>query len=904
MPELKFFLNGKNETIVYESGMNLLEVLRECCGMTSIKDGCAPQGYCGCCTILVDDKAQLACMKKPESVSGKNLRTLEGLSDQERKLLADAFVNEGAVQCGYCTPGIVVRTSALLKKNSNPSIDEVRRALAGHMCRCTGYKRIEDAITTAAESMRGENSGYATDSCCTPRKADYFGESHGLRRYDTPRSEKRKDGIGGSARRYMGRELALGEKDFVADMSVDGMLYAVPVYSEFPRALVLDIDCREALRMPGISRVLTAEDVPGVRTQGLIVKDWPQFIAVGEETRYLGDVLAVVVAQTKQQAKNAAEKVIVSYEERSPVCDPIAALSPGAHKIHSNGNLLDTCAFSRGDVDGEFASSAIVIQREFQTQRIEHAFMEPEACLAVPENNRLHVYSQGQGVHDDQKQIASLLGISLDQVMVELVSNGGAFGGKEDLSVQAHTALAAWLLKKPVKMVLSREQSMRMHPKRHPLKMKYKIGADESGRLTAARIRIIGDTGAYASVGMKVMERAAGHSCGPYRMPAVDVVAQTAYTNNSPCGAMRGFGVNQTAFAIESIMNEIADKAGIDPWEIRARNILEPGEKFVTGQILDKSVLGLRRSLNAVKTSYKNEKFAGIACGVKNTGIGNGMDDIGRVTIEVLENERLLVKTGYTEMGQGLFTILTQVIADETGLDPAIMDVKTISELSVLCGMTTASRATALATKAAGRAAINLADALLNNTLGELCGSEFKGEFICDITTKPGESVDNPVTHMTFSYAAQVVILDDAGKLKKVVAAHDVGRAINPLSCSGQIEGSIHMGLGYALSEDFLCEEGRPVSLKLKDIGILRASQTPEIEVILIEEPDTVGGYGTKGVGEIGLVPTAGAVAGALRAFDGVFRNRLPMINSPAASGIVPRSRTNHEEWTNNPEVF
>jgi xanthine dehydrogenase molybdenum-binding subunit len=419
--------------------------------------------------------------------------------------------------------------------------------------------------------------------------------------------------------------------------------------------------------------------------------------------------------------------------------------------------------------------------------------------------------------------------------------------------------------------------------------MHYTVGADAEGHLTAVRARMIGDTGAYASVGMKVLERAAGHSCGAYRVLNVDIEAKTVYTNNPPCGAMRGFGANQAAFAIEGILDLLAEKVGVDGYDIRERNILLPGDRFATGQLMTESC-GVRQTLEAVRDVYKNARYAGIACGIKNTGIGNGMDDSGRVRIEVRADGSLDIVTGYTEMGQGLFTILRQVVCEETGLAPAIMDVRAVSDADVLCGMTTASRATALTTAAGQIAARKLADALTGGSLENLAGRSFRGEYVCDFTTKPGADTEEVRTHLTFGYATQVVLLDDDGQLDRVIAAHDVGRAINPLLCAGQIEGSVHMGLGYALSEDLPCTNGHPDSLLLRDLGILKAKETPAIDVILVEVPDEVGGYGSKGVGEIGLVPTAGAVAGALYAYDGIRRFRLPMSDAPAATA-VPKSR-------------
>lgn len=885
MPTVTFSLNGEETTVSYRPGQHFLEVLREGCNVTSPKDGCAPQGYCGCCLVLIDGRPALSCLRRPEQMAGRDVLTLEGIPDDKREVLSRAFVQEGGIQCGFCIPGIVIRAYALLNRDESRDRDAIERALSGNLCRCTGYSRIVDAIQTAGENW---NNGSFRQS--GPRRPHFFGEEFGLERTSSGNRGDGDAGVGSSSPRYRGIEHALGTKPYVADMRVPGMLHGAVVLSEHPRALVKNIDATSALALPGVSRVLTAADVPGERHVGLILNDWPVFVNVGEITRCVGDVLALVVADSMFTARQAADAVEVTYDVLEPVTDRVAAQREDAPRVHESGNLLEVCSFSRGDVDAALASSTHIIEQSFETQRIEHAYLEPEACLALPGEDRIKVYSQGQGVHDDQMQIARVLGVDTDRIEVELATNGGAFGGKEDLSIQAQTVLAAHLLEAPVRTVLTREQSMRIHPKRHPISLHYTVGADAEGHLQAARVRIVGDTGAYASVGMKVLERAAGHSCGVYHAPNVDIEAKTVYTNNPPCGAMRGFGANQATFGIEGVLDLLAERVGVDGYDIRERNILKPGDRFATGQIMTESC-GIRQTLEAVRNVYKSATYAGIGCGIKNTGIGNGLDDSSRVRIRVLEGGKLEILTGYTEMGQGLFTVLRQVVTEETGLEPDIMQVRAVSDPAVYCGMTTASRGTALSTIAAQRAAEKLAADLQENTLEELSGKAYDGEYVCAITTKPGQDVENPKTHMTFSYATQVVILDEDGRLERVVAAHDVGRAINPLACAGQIEGSVHMGLGYALSENFNCTDGRPDSLLLRDLGILKAKETPQIDVILVEVPDEVGGYGSKGIGEIGLVPTAGAVAAALHAYDGVRRFQLPMEDAPAARPSVPKSR-------------
>lgn len=882
MPTLALVLNGRPTSVDHDEGMSLLDVLREVCGISSPKDGCS-QGMCGCCTVLLDGRPTLACQLRPDQVAGREIVTLEGLPERMRRLLADAFLREGAVQCGFCTPGIAVRASHLINRGLTARRERIERGLAGHLCRCTGYHRIVDAVQTAGEAWAEDR----TVGEGPPRRPHFFGEAHSLERTTALPIH---DGVGASAPRYRGRDQVLGLKDFVADLQAEGMLHGALVLAEHPRARIVRIDPAPALAEPGVERVILAADIPGARRHGLIIRDWPLLVAAGETTRCVGDVLAVVVADSRHRARAAAGLVAVEYEVLEPVDTPTAALAAGAPAIHDGGNLLEVCAFARGDVEAALASSAHVVEETFTTQRIEHAFLEPEAALALPLDGGVKVFSQGQGVHDDQRQIAAILGIDPAAVEVELVANGGAFGGKEDLSVQGHAALAARLLGRPVKIVLTREQSMRIHPKRHPLTLHYTAGCNAEGRLTAVRARIEGDTGAYASVGAKVLERAAGHCCGPYRVPAVDVEARTVYTNNPPCGAMRGFGANQAAFAIEGVMDRLAEKVGLDGYDIRERNVLEPGDRFATGQKMDSSC-GIRRTLEAVREIYKASPRAGIACGIKNTGIGNGMADIGRVAIEVRGDRGLEIVTGYTEMGQGLHTILRQVVCEETGLEPEIMEVRTASRADVECGMTTASRATALCTAAGRAAARRLAEALDGSSLEALAGRRFSGEYVCDFTSPPDAAAEEPVTHMAFGFATQVVLLTGDGSVERVVAAHDVGRAVNPQACAGQIEGAVHMGLGYALSEDFPCTGGRPDTLNLGHLGILRAAHTPPIEVILLEVPDGVGGYGSKGVGEIGLVPTAGAVAAALHAHDGRWRNALPMSDAAAAKKSLPAYR-------------
>ncbi|MCK4341736.1 MAG: selenium-dependent xanthine dehydrogenase [Phycisphaerae bacterium] len=866
---ISFVLNGHSVSCHVDPKRTLLDVLRDDFGVVSPKNGCAPQGACGCCTVLVDGEPKLSCTMKAARVAGHAVTTAEGLPEQTRQQVADAFVRAGGVQCGYCTPGFAMRAVALVDQHPDPSRAEIAKGLRPHLCRCTGYKKIIDAIQLYARLRRGEELP--------------AGDASGQ--------------VGTRLARFRGRELVLGDHRYVNDIQVAGMLFAALRFSDHPRALVQSIDPAPALEIEGIKRVITAEDVPGERYVGLIERDWPILVAVGEETRCVGDILAIVVADNVDTARTAAERIVIEYEVRPPVTSPEDALKPDAPKIHPNGNLLSRTTIRRGDAEEALDHSAHVTEDTYTTQRVEHMFLEPEACLAIPELDddgsvtRLKVLSQSQGIFDDRRQIAAILGWEQQRVQVELVSNGGGFGGKEDLSVQGQTALAAALCGQPVKCSLTRSESFRLHPKRHPIKMRIKAGCDADGHLTGIRARIIGDTGAYASVGAKVLERTAGHALGPYKVSSIDIESLSVYTNNPPCGAMRGFGVCQAALAVERCLDRLAQQVGIDGWEIRWRNALDVGDRFCTGQILDKP-FGLKRTLQAVKDAYCNNMYAGIACGVKNVGLGNGVPDLGKAVLTVESPNRVTIRTGFTEMGQGYFTICIQTACQETGLPPEVFRATTDTSADVDCGQTTASRATVLGGMAVMQAARRLrAELDAGRTLADLVGRQFRGDYACTYTTALESDVPDPKTHLTYGFATQVVILNDDGSLKKVVAAHDVGKVMNPTLLEGQIEGAVHMGLGYALTEEFVVEGGQIKTDTVRALNVLRAHQMPEVETIFIEEPDPETPYGARGVGEIGLVPTAPAVAGALEAFDGVHRTSLPMKDSPAAQAILKPSK-------------
>ncbi|MFQ5655293.1 MAG: selenium-dependent xanthine dehydrogenase, partial [Planctomycetota bacterium] len=773
MAEIELTLNGEPRRVAPRPGESLLEVLRGHCGITSPKDGCRPQAICGCCLALIDGKPKVTCAIPAERAAGKEIVTLEGLPEEERRLIARAFVAAAGLQCGYCIPGIALRAKALLDRNASPSRADIAAALHGHLCRCTGYVKIIDAIELLARARRGDGATFPEEG----------------------------GGVGERLGRYQGEELVLGERPYIDDMVRPGMLHGAAVLSEHPRARILGIDTSRAEAHPGVRAVVTAADVPGERWYGLIHADWPGFVAVGEEARCVGDVLAAVAADDERTAREAAGLVEVEVEALEPVLDPGESIAEGAPQVNPrHENLLSHTVIRRGDADRALEESAHVVRGTWSTQRIEHLFLEPESALVEPfADGRLHLYTGGQGIFDDRRQVARFLGIDEERIFVELVPNGGAFGGKEDLSVQAQAALLAQVTGRAVKLTLSREESIRLHPKRHPIALEYTVGCDAEGRLTAVKALMIGDSGAYASVGGKVLERAAGHACGPYRVPHVDIEAIAAYTNNPPCGAMRGFGANQAHFAIEGCIDLLAAKAGIDRWELRWRNALEVGDRFSTGQVLEKSV-GIKRTLEAVKGIYEDAvatgRAVGIACGMKNSGIGNGALEYGKARLVVEEDGSISLYNGYTEMGQGLNTVLIQCAVEVTGIPAERFRARVDSTYALDCGQTTGSRATLFGGRAVKSAAEKLrADLDGGSTVADLAGKVYAADVVVDDTCAPGGGEaggEGTKTHTAFGYATQLCILDGEGRVERFVAAHDVGRAINPALCEGQIEGAIH----------------------------------------------------------------------------------------------------------------
>ena len=830
----------------------LLRYLRDELRLTSVKDGCS-EGACGTCTILVDGKAVKACVLSTKRAAGKEIVTVEGLSEAEREAFVYAFGAVGAVQCGFCIPGMVMAGKALLDQNPNPSEAEIKKAIRGNVCRCTGYKKIIEGIALAGAILRGEAS------------------------VDPALEEGEDYGVGARAFRTDVRDKVLGRGEYCDDLYLDGMAHASAVRSQYPRARVLDIDPSAALALPGVLAVLTADDVPHNKV-GHLQQDWDVMIAKGDITRCVGDAICLVVAENETVLKQAKELVKVDYEPLEPVRTIQEARAADAPILHPGGNLCQQRHVTRGDARAALAQSKYVVTQSYRTPFTEHAFLEPECAVAFPYKDGVKVYTSDQGVYDTRKEISIMLGWEPERIVVEHKLVGGGFGGKEDVSVQHLAVLAALRVNRPVKAKLTRQESINFHPKRHYMEGTFTLGCDENGIFTGLDCEIHFDTGAYASLCGPVLERACTHSVGPYCYQNTDIRGFGWYTNNPPAGAFRGFGVCQSEFALESNINLLAEKVGISPWEIRFRNAIEPGKALPNGQIADCST-ALKETLLAVKDVYEqNAAHAGIACAMKNSGVGVGLPDKGRCKLAV-RNGVVELYSAASDIGQGCATVFLQMLAETTGLPlEKLRNMGANSEVAPDSGTTSGSRQTLITGEAVRMAAAELRADLdgAGGDLSALEGLEYSAEFF-DPTDKLGADKPNPKSHVAYGFATHVVILDDDGRVKEVYAAHDSGKVVNPTSIQGQIEGGVLMGLGYALTEDFPLKDCVPQA-KFGTLGLMRADQIPDIHAIYVEKEELLPfAYGAKGIGEIATIPTAPAVQGAYYARDHILRTSLPM---------------------------
>ena len=843
---VRLFINGEEKEAPKDK--KLMAYLRDDLRLTSVKDGCS-EGACGSCTVLVDGKPVKSCVQKISRFEGKHIVTVEGLSEREKEVYIYAFGVVGAVQCGFCIPGMVMAGKALLDVNLNPTGEEVKKALRGNICRCTGYVKIEKAIMLAAEIFR-ENRPLASE--------------HPMGRM----SEKMS--------RVDVKGKVLGTGEYVDDVAMPGMIYAKALRTAHPRARVNKIDLTRALEHPDVVRILTAEDIPN-RKMGHLKKDWDAMIAVGETTRYIGDALALVATNHRETLDEVIALIDVDYTVYEPITDPRKAMEEDAPHIHEGGNILSHEILKRGDAEKVISESKYKVTRHYSTPFQDHAFLDQECAIAMPDGkDGLLLYTASQSIYDEQREICSMLNLPPEKVRNVSKLVGGAFGGKEDMSVQHHAALMAWYTKKPVKVRFSREESIKYHTKRHAMEMEFTTACDEEGHLTAMKAVLVSDSGAYASLGGPVLQRACTHAAGPYNYQTIDIEGTSVYTNNVVGGAFRGFGVTQSCFATECNIDELAKMVGISPWEFRYKNAIRPGQILPNGQIADEST-AMAECLEAVKEFCETHPDAGLACGLKNSGLGIGVPDTGRCLVSV-EDGNVHIRTSAACVGQGMDTVCTQVFCETTGIDPSLVIRETPDTgRTPNSGTSTASRQTVITGEATKRASEQLrADMDSGLSLEELNGREYYGEFTTE-TDPMGSDKENPVSHVSYSYSAQVVCLDEKGKLDRIKAAFDIGTVVNPQSAEGQAEGGIVMGLGYALTEDIRLKDGVPKA-KFGTLGLLRATDVPDIDVVFVQAEGKIPfAYGAKGIGELSCIPAAPACAIAYERLDGKVRTRLPL---------------------------
>jgi selenium-dependent xanthine dehydrogenase len=912
-------VNGMEYELPAIPGESVADLLRNRLNLMGTKIGCN-EAECGACTVVIDSKAILSCVYPAERAQGKKIITIEGLVKRNGTAiqlhpLQEAFILHGAVQCGFCIPGQLMTSFALLQHNPSPTSDEIRDALKDTLCRCAGYPSIESAIQAAADSLRTGQPVICPDLDIT----------------DTERKV-----IGHNQVRPDAKEKVTGMAIYTDDLKFKDMLFASVKRAGVPHAFIRHLDVEKAKKLEGVSCVLTAKDIPGDQNHGLVIPDWPSIVGVGERIRYVGDAVAIVAAETQEIARQALDLIQVEYDELRVVSDPVQAHQPDAPLLHKNGNLLKHIKVRKGDMEEGFLAADVILEHTFYTPITEHAFIEPECSIAVPTaDGRMEIHVGSQIPYADREQVAHSLGWEKERVRVIGRLVGGGFGGKEDIMGQIHAALLANATGRPVKLLFDRHESMLVHPKRHATRIRVKVGAKSNGKLTAVETELYGDTGAYASLGEKVMTRATTHSAGPYEVPNVKADCYAMYTNNPPAGAFRGFGVLQSAFAVESMMDMLALTLNLDAVEIRRINALKVGSITNTGQELRDSV-GLIECIDKVKAEVvrqagpdaflpkcvndeksrdgKKVRAWGFAAAYKNTGLGGGADDKSGAEVELYSDGTVEVRTSAAELGQGLVTVLQMIVSEELNVKTEKVRVLLMdTDLTPDGGPTTASRQTYVTGNAARLAARSLRQAIatsfaekydipnenivfiegyaqINKTkipIGSVVKdlqengqkARAKVEYWAPETKPLGEKGD---MHFAFAFAAQaaeVEVNTQTGEVKvlKVISANDVGHAINPMGLKGQVEGGIMMGLGHALTEEFIVNEGIVVTDRLARYRIPSISQTPNITSFIVEHPTSEGPYGAKGVGEIVSIPTVPAITNAIFNATGVRIDKLPV---------------------------
>ncbi len=912
---IDFRLNGHPSTWDGKADLPLVRYLRDERHLTGTKEACDGKGHCGACTVLVDGLPKLACLVKMSDLASHEVVTIEGLADAatgKMHPVQQAFIDTDAVQCGFCTPGLIMTTKALLDETPQPTEDEIKHALRRNLCRCTGYSSILKAVQSAVQMMSGGGEGSLSER---PSES-----SIGI-------SVARPDGIG----------KVTGSALYSADLHVENMLHGRVLWSEHPWAKVLGVQTEEAESMPGVEAVLTAKDVEGTNRFGAITPDQP--VLVEDRVRFVGDAVALVFAESPELADAALKQIKVDYQPMDGVFSPVEALRSDAPRLHDDGNTLTHLEVRTGDVEVAIAAADVTVQGHYVTPFVDQGFLETEAGLAaVDEEDNLTIWTGVQNPFDIRRQVAAAVGLPEDKVRLINMAVGGAFGGKCDVSLQIFLALGALKTRRPVKMVFSLSDSLRFHPKRHAFDMDYRLGATRAGKLLSIEADVVGDTGAYASWGQIVLQALACFVCGPYVVPNSRISLKAVYTNNPPAGAWRGFGIPQVQFALESEMDKLAHALELSPFDLRAINAVEPGSVTYMGQVLRESV-GVKRTLAKAQEALRqlaprenpsgrqSKIGVGVACGFKAVGLPLAMADSAGAIIEVDSSGRVLLHVAIVDLGQGPTTALAQIAAEALDLPLDRIEVQQIdTDLDLPAGATVSQRGIYLGGNATLGAARKLRQRLVSvaaRTLNlEESAIDFRGGRFLDLRAEEElidldelaklahergialrdehhfiETVDDepafPVSfnrakespkdyyYISYSYSTQVAVVEveettGRVRVRNLIAAQDVGKAINPRIIEGQIAGGAIMGMGTALTESYQVEHGWNLTDTLAKCGLTDIRRAPEITTFLIEDDEPAGPYGAKGVSEMAAVPTAPAILNAIYDAIGVRMYELP----------------------------
>ena len=903
---IQFKVNGQIITDSVPRSQILLCYLRDELHLTGPKNGCST-GHCGACTIIMNGKAIRACLVKMSRLQGAEIETIEGL-EQDGILhpLQQAFLMTNAVQCGFCTPGMIMSAKVLLDSNPDPSLEDVKIHLGRNhnLCRCTGYIQIFEAIQLASRWLSGKEK--------------------------QPKLPAGSETIGNSRVRSDTLAIVTGKYQYGDDIYPPEVLHGKILWAAHPHAKILKLDSRQAETLPGVVAVVTAKDIPGKNQCGNVIRDQPAIAF--DKVRYIGDSLAAVFAETREIAEKAVNLITVDYEVLPGVFSPEEAARPDAPLVHEKGNLMHHAKIERGDVEDAFKHCQVIVEGDYQTPFIEHGFLEPEAGLAFPmKDGGVEIHIGTQTAFDDRTQLTEIL--SLPEEKIRIIQNpiGGAFGGKEDMILQQYLALGAIKCQRPVKMVMTREESLRVHVKRHPVKLHYKSGADKHGKVLAIEATSVLDTGAYASLGLDVLENVVVFGAGPYYVPNLRLDGYSYYTNNVLAGAMRGFGVNQVAVALEQQFDELAEKLKIDPFEFRLINGLDVGLPTASDHVMEKGVVAIKETIIAARDEFRKHSLPlaapgkkigfGVASAVKNIGFGHGIPESAGAIIELQPDGTIILSASQHEYGQGAQVGLTKLVMNELGVpSEKIKYIGPDTALTPRTGSTTASRQTFLSGNAVVLAARKLREEVTSRA-GDHLGITpeqliLQGDKVVDPKTGAGVAIKElgfrfvfnerysaPVSfqmhevgkqskfgtprfasrpiHFCYSYNTQVAIVEvdeETGKVKvlKLISANDVGRILNYEAIIGQIHGGVVMGMGFALTEQFIVENGINLTDNLLKCGMTYANNVPEIIPVVVEVPHPFGPEGAKGFAEAPSLATAPAILNAIYNATGARIHQIP----------------------------